>query len=59
MRDTVPSTLTTRGPRWSSLTVVPSPETSRVVAGSPGAGSPRPLGFGDGVDGVSGDEDEE
>lgn len=41
MRDIVPSTLTTMGPRASSLTVVPEPLTSMVVTFSvfePGAG---------------------
>lgn len=57
MRDIVPSTLTTMGPRASSLTVVPEPLTSMVVTFSlfePGAG--RALRDEDSVEEV--DEDE-
>lgn len=67
MRDIVPSTFTTMGPRASSLTVVPEPLTSMVVMFSvfePGAGRAlRDGGFVEGVESslgefMVGDDDE-
>jgi hypothetical protein len=44
MRDNVPSLLTTKGPMWSSLTVLPPVDMSMVVVGVESDGEGRPRG---------------